>query len=193
MTARKLALNPNYIAIIENAAMLHDIGKLTVDQGLIHKPGRLSDAEYKVVQEHPMMSARIVGFDMPDLAYMILHHHERFDGSGYPSGLVGENIPLGSRIISVVDAFDAICSTRPYRNAQPHKIALDILREESGITLDAVVVRAFLSAYTDRRIGIFISGAFTALYLGRSWAESAYVLHVAVISKIHLCWDEDVE
>lgn len=86
-----------------------------------------------------------------DLAGVVRHHHERFDGTGYPAGLKGDAIPLGSRIIAVPDTFDAIITTRPYRSGVPHKDALDVLRDEAGRQFDPAVVRAFLAEYTDRR------------------------------------------
>jgi uncharacterized protein YjbJ (UPF0337 family) len=87
----------------------------------------------------------------PELTTMVRHHHERLDGSGYPDGLVGEEIPLGARIIAVADTFDAITSGRPYKAASPHKKAIDILREEAGTRLDPAVVRAFCGHYAGRR------------------------------------------
>ena len=87
----------------------------------------------------------------PNLAGVVRHHHERFDGMGYPAGLEGEAIPLGARIIAVPDTFDAIITTRPYRPGLPHKDALNVLRDEAGKQFDPAVVRAFLAEYTDRR------------------------------------------
>jgi putative nucleotidyltransferase with HDIG domain len=142
-TARRLRLAPEQVATIGRAAMLHDIGKLEVETAIIDKPGPLSSEEYTRVQRHAAAGAdMLTGID-PELAAIVRHHHERFDGRGYPDGLAGEAIPLGARIVAVADTFDALTSRRPYRSARRRRRALALLTAEAGTQLDPLVVAAF--------------------------------------------------
>jgi HD domain len=139
-------------AKIRAAAAIHDIGKLHIPRVVLSKPDRLTDAEFELVKRHAALGAEMVScLGDAELTAIVRHHHERIDGTGYPDGLAGEEIPLGARIVAVADTFDAIVSTRPYRPAAPHKLAIDVLREEAGTHLDARVVQAFLSEYSGRR------------------------------------------
>jgi Response regulator containing a CheY-like receiver domain and an HD-GYP domain len=128
------------------AAMLHDIGKIGVADQILHKPGPLTVEEWKLMRKHPQIGARIVqgmtGLD--GIAPLILMHHERMDGSGYPSGLSGNQIPLGARIIAVVDSYSAITEGRDYREKRTHAEALEELRRCKGILFDEHIVDAFL-------------------------------------------------
>jgi hypothetical protein len=124
-----------------------------------------------------------------ELTSMVRHHHERLDGTGYPSGLTGEEIPLGARIIAVADTFDAITSTRPYRPASTHEKAIDILRNEAGTRLDPAVVRAFCSHYAGRRplaLWALVAGLpdRVAAWLGGSLASVASVAKVIAIAAL---------
>jgi putative nucleotidyltransferase with HDIG domain len=151
MIARRMKLPPEQVARVRTAAALHDVGKTKTPKTILHKSGRLTDEEYSIIKRHPGEGAEmaaVLGDDQ--LAAMIRHHHERLDGSGYPDGLRGAQIPLGARIIAVADTFDAITSTRPYREARPHRRAIDILHEEAGTRLDPEVVRAFCGHYAGR-------------------------------------------
>ena len=105
------------IEAVETAALLHDIGKLAIPDRLLHKPGPLTREEDKQVQHHAAIGADMLdGFDFPGpLALIVRHHHENWDGSGYPDGLPGTQIPLGARLLSIVDCYDALTSDRPYR------------------------------------------------------------------------------
>jgi putative nucleotidyltransferase with HDIG domain len=151
MIARRMGLPRAEVARIRTAASLHDVGKLETPIEILHKPGPLTDHEFAVIKRHPADGASMAdSLRDPALTAMIRHHHERLDGSGYPDGLRGEEIPLGARIIAVTDTFDAITSKRPYRPARPHKHAINILREEAGTKLDADVVRAFCAHYAGR-------------------------------------------
>jgi HD-GYP domain-containing protein (c-di-GMP phosphodiesterase class II) len=126
---------------------LHDIGKVGIPEDILRKNGSLSDPEWSVMREHPVIGAQIVA-PMPflgDAVEVIRHHHERFDGSGYPSGMKGEEIPLAARIFSVADSYDAMTSDRPYRNAMPVESALLELREGAGSQFDPLVVDVFLT------------------------------------------------
>jgi hypothetical protein len=140
------------VAKVRTAAAMHDVGKIDTPRTILNKPGRLTDAEFDVVKRHSVDGALMVAsIGDDDVTAMVRHHHERLDGRGYPDGLAGEAIPLGARIIAVADTFDAITSSRSYRGARSHKLALDILRKESGAQLDAGAVNAFLGYYSARR------------------------------------------
>lgn len=148
IVAQRLGLSSADIARVRTAATLHDIGKINTPIAILHKPGRLTDEEFAVIKRHPGDGADMVaGLDDPELVEMVRHHHERLDGSGYPSGLVGDEIPIGARIIAVADTFDAVTSKRPYRSASSHRRAMAILNAEAGTQLDPGVVRAFSGYY----------------------------------------------
>lgn len=130
-------------------AVLHDIGKLYVRQCVLHKPAALNDEEWQEMKLHPSAGAIISDqrdFDLETSA-VILHHHERYDGAGYPHKLAGEAIPLGARIFSIVDTYDAVTSDRCYRAARPDTVAIKILREEAGKQFDPVLVEAFAAVW----------------------------------------------
>ncbi len=131
---------------IEVASLLHDIGKIGVPDRVLQKPGRLTEEEQSLVRKHPEYGWAILrlfpGFERASL--LILHHHERIDGKGYPAGLKGEEIPLGSRIVAVVDAFDAMISSRSYRQGLPLEEAVRRLVADSGTQFDPEVVQHFV-------------------------------------------------
>jgi putative nucleotidyltransferase with HDIG domain len=152
MIARRMGISGDELTRIRLAAALHDVGKLETPTAILHKPGRLTSSEFAIVQEHPVTGERMVSIlEDPELSKIVRHHHERLDGTGYPDQLPGDRIPLGSRIISVADTFDAITSARPYRGARPHRQALAILRSEAGTQLDGDAVNAFCRVYGGRR------------------------------------------
>jgi diguanylate cyclase (GGDEF)-like protein/putative nucleotidyltransferase with HDIG domain len=143
--ARRLELPDLDRQAVEIAALLHDIGKLAVPEHILSKPGPLTADERKKMQMHAQIGAEIVSavpFPCP-VAPLIRSHHERWDGKGYPSGLRGENIPAGARILSVVDFFDALTSGRPYRPALPTDAALRMLQAEAGKAFDPAIVARF--------------------------------------------------
>jgi diguanylate cyclase (GGDEF)-like protein/putative nucleotidyltransferase with HDIG domain len=144
--ARALGMTENDIQGVKTAALLHDIGKLAVPEHILSKPGPLTAEEFQKIRAHPKVGADIVSsvpFPYP-VAPLILSHHERWDGKGYPAGLRGEDIPLGARILSVVDYFDALMAERPYHKAMTFESAIDLLKQESGRALDPAVVAAFV-------------------------------------------------
>jgi diguanylate cyclase (GGDEF)-like protein/putative nucleotidyltransferase with HDIG domain len=144
--ARVLGLPEPHIQGVKTAALLHDIGKLAVPEHILSKPGPLTPEELQKVRQHPKTGADIISavpFPYP-VAPLILSHHERWDGKGYPSGLKGEEIPLGARILSVVDYFDALMAERPYHKAMKLDAALSLLQQEAGKALDPFVVETFL-------------------------------------------------
>ncbi|HVF88959.1 MAG TPA: diguanylate cyclase [Blastocatellia bacterium] len=131
---------------LEAASLLHDIGKLGVPDYILNKPGKLTEHEFNKMKSHPVIGAEIlsnVKFDFPVASY-VRAHHERWDGRGYPDGLAGEEIPLGARILALVDHFDALHSDRPYRKAMTREEALRHIKEQSGAFFDPVLVKLFL-------------------------------------------------
>jgi putative nucleotidyltransferase with HDIG domain len=144
--ARELGLDDAALADIEIAALLHDIGKVGIPDAILNKPARLTNEEYALMKKHPeygwAVLRQIPG--MKSASLVILHHHESFDGKGYPAGLKGTEIPIGSRIVSVIDSFDAMVSNRPYRDGMPFEEAARRLTEASGTQFDPDVVRHFL-------------------------------------------------
>lgn len=134
---------------IQRGALLHDVGKIGVADSILHKPGPLTPEEWVEMKKHPRIGFEMLQ-DIPFLAgaaRIIMAHHERFDGKGYPQGLAGDDIPLGARIFVIADTFDAMTSDRPYRRALPPEVARDEIVKNSGSQFDPVVVQAFLSVY----------------------------------------------
>lgn len=134
---------------IEAGALLHDTGKIAVPEYILNKPGKLTPLEYEQIKTHVTIGAEILGgidFPYPVIPF-VRHHHENWDGTGYPDGLAADSIPLGARILSVVDCFDALTSDRPYRRALPVDAAVEILRQRAGTMYDARVVEKFIEVY----------------------------------------------
>lgn len=143
--ARQLNLSENEVFHISLAALLHDIGKIRVPLNILNKPKGLTDEEYKLIQSHPVNACDILDglVDLDDICQMVRHHHERVDGRGYPDGLVGEKLDLGSRILAVADTYDAMTTDRPYRKALSREIAIEELQRVMGSQLDSDIVNAF--------------------------------------------------
>ena len=144
---QELGLEESELQNLEVAALLHDIGKVGIPDAILRKPSRLDPDEYALMKKHPEYGWAVLrmlpGFERAALD--ILHHHENFDGKGYPAGLKELEIPVVSRIVSVIDAFDAMVSSRPYRVGLPHEEAIRRLIESSGTQFDPVVVQCFVS------------------------------------------------
>jgi diguanylate cyclase (GGDEF)-like protein/putative nucleotidyltransferase with HDIG domain len=143
--ARRLGLSEADVQAIEIGAALHDVGKLGIPEHILNKPGRLTDDEFTLVKKHAEIGARIlepVNFPGPVMG-VVKHHHEKWDGSGYPDGLVGQDIPLGGRILAVADVYDALTSDRPYREGWTHERALLHIQDTTGTHFDPSVVAAF--------------------------------------------------
>src|ERR1700751_1895387 len=136
--ARCLGMAENEIQGVKTAALLHDIGKLAVPAHILSKPGPLTQEEFQKIRIHPQVGAEIIsGVPFPyPVAPLILSHHERWDGKGYPAGLKGDEIPLGARILSVVDDGDALMAERPYHKAMSFDSAFALLKQEGGKALD---------------------------------------------------------
>jgi putative two-component system response regulator len=148
--ARQLGWSAKDLDRLFHAALMHDIGKLALPDSILQKAGPLNAEEWAVVKRHPLVGARILSgsdSDIIQLAEIVaLTHHEKWDGSGYPRGLKGEDIPLVGRIVAICDVFDALTVRRPYKPAFPLKKAYSILRESSGSHFDPAVVQAFFAA-----------------------------------------------
>lgn len=145
--ARDLGVPESCMPDLEMGALLHDIGKIGVPDGILNKPGRLTDDEFEIVKRHPEFGWTVIR-NLPGLeqtSLYVLHHHENFDGTGYPAKLKGSEIPIGSRIVSVIDAFDAMVSSRPYRKGLPLEEAIRRLHQSSGTQFDPAVVKSFVS------------------------------------------------
>ena len=143
-----LKLDEREIQNIWLAGLLHDIGKIGVRESVLNKAGKLDRSEWEAVHRHPVLAERILCpiEELCDVIKIVRHHHERYDGSGYPDGLVGGEIPLGARVLAVADAYDALTSKRSYREALKVSDALTVLEEASGTQFDPVIVRAFLTS-----------------------------------------------
>ncbi len=150
--AQAMGIDELHLPDIEIAALLHDIGKVGIPDAILKKPGRLAREEYALLRRHSEFGWSVLhklpGFEQASL--FILHHHENFDGSGYPAGLKNEEIPAGSRIVAVIDAFDAMVSSRPYRSAMQVPEAIRRLNLASGTQFDPLIVESFIPiAQTD--------------------------------------------
>ena len=143
--AQHLDSSPEMIDRLRIAAIIHDIGKLRLDPRIIAKPGPLDEAEWKEMRKHPEHGFEMVqNYVHPDIGGVLLAHHERYDGAGYPFRKAGTDIPTGARILLVADAFDAMTSDRPYQPSMPIEAALGELAEHSGSQFDPLVVEAML-------------------------------------------------
>jgi putative nucleotidyltransferase with HDIG domain len=145
--ARAMGLGDEAIEEIRVAALLHDVGKIGIDDAILKKPAGLTEEEYAIMKQHPAKGAKIfekVGKRAASALDGMTHHHERWDGKGYPAGLKSEEIPLGARIISIADVYQALTSDRPYRKAFSKKEAMKILKDGAGTQFDPVIVKVFL-------------------------------------------------
>ncbi len=177
---RELRLPPTEMQAIQAGSLLHDIGKLAIPEHILTKPGKLTPEEFEKMKIHPIVGADIlsrVGFSYP-VVPIVRSHHERWDGQGYPDGLVREQIPIGARILSVVDCFDALTSDRPYRPALPLAEAMQYLKEQSGKRFDPAVVDVLDRRYQDletkaRAEGARMEALKTSFHVQRGEAPAA--------------------
>jgi putative nucleotidyltransferase with HDIG domain len=145
--AGSLNLSPQELEILEYAGILHDIGKIGIPDNILTKPGRLSREEFDVIRQHPGIGANImegIAF-LEEARKLAWHHHEKYDGTGYPDGLTGNEIPLGARLLAVADAYDSMTSNRSYRDAMSGEDALSELHRCCGTQFCPVAVAAFVS------------------------------------------------
>jgi putative nucleotidyltransferase with HDIG domain len=143
---RELSLDENQLYQLEMAGLFHDLGKIGTPDSILNKPTRLNEEEFEIMKLHPVRSGEILeGFkDFKEVAKIVRHHHERFDGRGYPNGLKGEDIPIFSRILLIADTFDAMTSSRAYRKGLPYSTAFAELEEFSGSQFDPGLVMLFI-------------------------------------------------
>jgi len=143
--AKEIGLGPEFVEYIRFAGLVHDIGKIGTRELVLNKKEELSDEEYQHVVSHSVIGEKILKPILEDesIPQMVRHHHERYDGQGYPDGLKGDKIPLGARILAVADTYDAMTSDRPYRKAVNHEVALKELELKAGAQFDPEIVAAF--------------------------------------------------
>jgi putative nucleotidyltransferase with HDIG domain len=136
---------------IAEAGLLHDLGKIGVPEHVLRKQGPLTDEEWIAMRRHPLTGAQIVAplEFFADAALIVRHHHERHDGSGYPDGLKGDGIPVGARIVAIADVYDALTSERPYRRKLARAEAVQIMRDDAGLTLEPRLTELFLDLVID--------------------------------------------
>lgn len=151
--AKSMACSENQVETIRQAGLLHDIGKIGINDSVLLKPSRLTDEEFEMIKTHPAIGYSIVApMDiMPSVRDAILHHHERYDGKGYPDGIAAANISLEARILAVADSFDAMTSTRAYRKSLPNNVVVRELIKCSGSQFDPDVVTVFLEILKERQ------------------------------------------
>lgn len=173
--AKQLGISGDDLVMIERGALLHDIGKIGIPDSILLKPAALDNEEWRIVRQHPEIGFSIVG-DLQWLAggeLIVRHHHERYDGNGYPHQMRGDNIPFGARMFSVIDTLDALTSDRPYRKARPFHVAIAEIQRCSGTQFDPQIVEAFVKIPVEK------------------WNELAAPLNhqiaVAPITLNHLC------
>jgi hypothetical protein len=152
MLGRAMDLDWEHLTMLRDAAWAHDLGKVDVPLEILNKPGRLTGEEFEVIKQHPSTSAEILERDerFADVLPAVRHHHERVDGRGYPDGLLGDAIPLESRILAVVDAYDAMVSHRPYRHPMSIDTAMEQIRKCAGTQFDEAIAASFLTVLDDR-------------------------------------------
>ncbi|MFC1912163.1 CHASE2 domain-containing protein [Chloroflexota bacterium] len=152
--AMALNISQEELEVLEYAGILHDIGKIGIPDNILSKPGRLTPEEFDIIRRHPRIGADI----MKDISFLeearkiALHHHERYDGTGYPDGIIGNDIPLGARLLAVADAFDSMTSNRSYRSAMSTEEALNELRKCCGTQFCPIAVEAFISSFASHVI-----------------------------------------
>jgi len=153
LLSRAIGMSKKEVDSVKLAAILHDIGKVGIRVKILLKNGALNHAEYEEVKKHSEIGADIAKplkfFN--EVIYMIKHHHENYNGTGYPDGLEGASIPLGSRILAIADAYDALTSTRAYRKAYSSEKAIGIMKSESGKKFDPVLLETFLESLERRK------------------------------------------
>jgi len=159
LLGKELGLKTIDLKTIVAGALLHDLGKVKISSGIIKKAGKLTDEEYRTIKQHPELGLEVLkGKEFPWNIYpLVLHHHERVDGKGYPHGLKGDDIPLGARICCVADVFDALTSDRVYRKAFPTEKALEIMVSESGTAFDPYLLKAFCGLIESGRADLVIN------------------------------------
>ena len=166
--AEKLGQDEHFLNQIEIFAPMHDIGKVGIPDGILHLPRKLTPQEFDIIKTHTSIGYDILkGKPTMEMAADIAHyHHEKWNGCGYPKGLKGEEIPLSSRIVSIIDVYDALRSIRPYKKEYTHQDSVDLIYKESGISFDPTIVAAF------KEIELDIKALFDNTY--KTFAETPH-------------------
>jgi HD-GYP domain-containing protein (c-di-GMP phosphodiesterase class II) len=148
--AKGLRLTGYEVEMIRQASMLHDLGKIGISEKILLKKGKLSPREFEEIKKHPRIAVDILRpiHFFHSLIPLILYHHERWDGKGYPEGLKGEEIPMGARVVALADVYQALTSDRPYHRAFSREQAIDIIKEDSGKRFDPSIVEVFMRILT---------------------------------------------
>jgi putative two-component system response regulator len=150
LIAQHLGMGSNQVDLLFNAAPMHDVGKIGIPDNILLKPGKLDEVEWEVMRQHPVMGAKILGEHKDELLQaahsVALTHHEKWDGTGYPHGLIGQEIPIFGRIVSIADVFDALTSERPYKKAWTVEAALQTLKDGAGKHFDPGLIQPFMAA-----------------------------------------------
>jgi putative nucleotidyltransferase with HDIG domain len=156
---KALEFSHEQLKVLERGSLLHDIGKIGISDTILHKPGPLNEEEWKIMRQHPDIGAKIVeGIPfLQDTIPLIRHHQERWDGTGYPGGLCGKEIPILARMFSIVDAFDALTSKRPYRQKISTMEAVEYINEQAGIIFDPEIVEVFKNLFTENQPGLLFN------------------------------------
>jgi putative nucleotidyltransferase with HDIG domain len=156
--ARSLRLDKERVGVLRLAALLHDVGKLVVPSAVLLKRGPLTDEELGLMRRHPAAGARMLrSLGAPEtILPLVLHHHERWDGEGYPTGRRGDDIPLEARVLCIADSFDAMTSMRPYRASWTPDEALEELERCAGTQFDPELVTAFATAWADAGLAVLV-------------------------------------
>ena len=156
--ARRIGLEKERVSILRLGALLHDVGKLAVPSSVLLKRGPLTESEFGQMRRHPAAGARMLETlgAPPTILPVVLHHHERWDGAGYPTGRRGDAIPLEARVLCIADSFDAMTSTRPYRAPRGPDEAMDELERCAGTQFDPELVDAFGEAWVEGGLGALV-------------------------------------
>ena len=148
LMARQIGAPETWVELLRLAAPMHDVGKIGIPDAILQKPGKLDENEWLIMQKHPEIGAQIIGEHNASMLQMArriaLGHHEKWDGSGYPAGLAGDDIPIEARIVAIADVFDALTSVRPYKKAWTVEDAVALIREQSGRHFDPQLVECFI-------------------------------------------------
>jgi putative nucleotidyltransferase with HDIG domain len=173
LLAKELGLQTGTLKTIVAAALLHDLGKIEIDDNVLKKAGKLTPEEYEHIKNHPRLGVELLrGKEFPwDIKPMILHHHERIDGNGYPLGLKGEDIPLGARVLCIADVFDALTSDRIYRKAFGTEKALKIMNDDSGKMFDPVLLKCFVNMVDMGKADLVINSRTNEDQLYNIWSQ----------------------